>query len=281
MQASRTAHYARLYRDRGGSQRSQGRGWPYEHLTKPPLTAAEPSASRPIAARARWPARAGDWAGEAALSGGVSATMARAARAHFIDTQVREAAQAGIQQMVWLVPHAFAASDHASNVDVGLDAGLAINVLPLEADALIDPALVRSARTLFVCDGLLDRTTPARVDAILRTIGDSCYGSRLAFVYLDAGLIGGSRKSRRPVPRLGESDALGLDARSLPSRLASVGLVLDADMGLPEYARRALGDSGGDLRDYGFCRVFTAHVRAPSPCEPRDPEAERESDTLN
>jgi O-methyltransferase involved in polyketide biosynthesis len=137
--------------------------------------------------------------------------------------------------------------------------------------AQLDRALVRSARTLFICDGLLDQTAPEHVQSILRTIGDSCYGSRLACVYLDGELIGGSvpfganQKSRRAVPKLGEPSGVGLDARSLPARLACAGLVLDSDVSVSEYARRWLGEGRNDLRGYSFCRLATAHVRAPAP----------------
>jgi O-methyltransferase involved in polyketide biosynthesis len=140
--------------------------------------------------------------------------------------------------------------------------------------AQLDRALVRSARTLFVCDGLLDPIEPATIRAILRTIGDSCYGSRLACVYTDGELISGSapfgasQKSRPAVPKLGEPSATGLDARSLPARLACAGLVLDADVSVTEYARRWLGEGRSDLRGYSFYRLATAHVRAPSPDNP-------------
>ena len=145
------------------------------------------------------------------------------------------------------------------------------------ARAVLDRSLVRSAQTLFVCDGLLDRSPSAQIQAIFRTIGDSCFGSRFACLYLDRSSISGhlasgsGPKQRRAVPRLGnpaeptENTQLGLEMRALPGLLACAGLVLDADQSLSEYARRYLGPAASDLRSYGCCRLVAGHVRAAAP----------------
>jgi len=210
------------------------------------------------------------------------------ARAHFIEAQIGAAVRSGIRQMVWLGPRS---AQSTQTFELGID----VEVFRLEEDALrgndalrgtgphgergaravLDRSLVRSAPTLFVCDGLLDRLPSAQIQAILRTIGDSCFGSRLACLYIDRGVISGNlasaggHKPRRAVPRLGEPSEptqLGLEMRTLPGLLACAGLVLDADVSLSEYVRRYQSFASAavsDLRSYGCCRLVAAHVRAP------------------
>jgi hypothetical protein len=213
------------------------------------------------------------------------------ARAHFIEAQIRDAVQSGIRQMVWLGPRSNQPAQAAS-----FELGVEVEVFRLEEDgsgqngergarAVLDRSLVRSARTLFVCDGLLDRTPSAQIQAVLRTIGDSCFGSRFACLYLDRSSISGhlatgnGPKPRRAVPRLGnpaepaESTQLGLEMRTLPGLLACAGLVLDADVSLSKYARRCETSpraAASDLRNYGCCRLAAGHVRAPAPRETTD-----------
>ena len=278
MQASRTAHYAWLYRSRS-SQRAQAQGWPTEVAPKP--SAARQRVS-PLAIRSNNPSR-----GNAQELTGELLINSSAARAHFIEAQIRDAVESGIRQLVWLGPRTLQASQAPTE---RLELGVEVEVFRLEADAdrrmsngrgaraVLDRSLVRSARTLFVCDGLLDRTPSPQIQAILRTIGDSCYGSRLACIYVDGGVIsgnlsaGGSQKPRCAVPRLGGPGPvhLGLETRALPALLAGAGLVLDADIGLPEYVRRAWGEVPSDLRGYSCCRLAAAHVRAPAQPETED-----------
>jgi O-methyltransferase involved in polyketide biosynthesis len=213
---------------------------------------------------------------------------AAAARAHFIEAQIRDAVASGIRQLVWLGPRNVQNVQERSESSERVELGVEVEVFRLEhlevdaprsgwgARTLLDRSLVRAARTLFVCDGLLDRTPTPQIQAILRTIGDSCFGSRLACVYLDGAVTrgnlssGGSQKPRCAVPRLGGPTQLGLETRALPALLASAGLVLDADVGLSEYARRAWGDVPSDLRGYSCCRLAAAHVRAPALAEVTD-----------
>jgi hypothetical protein len=289
MQASRTAHYAWLYR---GGARGQVQGWPAEVASKPSAGAPESRIGvNPLRQRVSPPARS---LGHAAR--GLSLTLAKehplveasmsaaAARAHFIDAQIADAVDSGIEQLVWLGPRQAPPAQPAERNE-RTESGVEVEVFRLQSDtlgtgrgarALLDRSLVRSARTLFVCDGLLDRTPSAQIQAILRTIGDSCFGSRLAFVYLDSGSVSshvsssGSQKPRCAVPRLGEPThpgRMGIDKRALPALLAGAGLVLDADIGLSEYARRALGEAPSDLRGYSCWRLALAHVRAPSPLD--------------
>jgi len=284
MQASRTAHYAWLYRGARGSQRGQAQGWPSEGASKPSSAFAPNSLRQRVSPRARGLLQVtrglGGLTHEHPI---VEASMtAAAARAHFIDAQISDAVESGIEQLVWLGPRQTQAAqpappERAERVEQGVE----VEVFRLEPDALgsgrgartlLDRSLVRSARTLFVCDGLLDRSPSAQIQAILRTIGDSCFGSRLAFVYLDSGSVSshvsssGSQKPRCAVPRLGEPAQLGrvgVEKRALPALLAGAGLVLDADVGLSEYVRRALGEAPSDLRGYSCWRLALAHVRAP------------------
>ena len=282
MQASRTAHYAWLYR---GSLRGQAQGWPTE--VTPNACRLSGNALRPragTAALSPLPAPLGRSAGRGAeplVEPGIVAGMeAAAARAHFIEAQINDAVQSGIEQLVWLGPRAAQTSTRGVAAERAL--AVDVEVLPLEVDtqrgargarARLNRSLVRSARTLFVCDGLLDRSPSAQVHAILRTIGDSCFGSRLALVYLDSGSVsghvsaGGSQRPRCAVPRLGERAQLGIEKRALPALLAGAGLVLDVDMGLSEYVRRTQGDAPSDLRGHGCFRLALAHVRAPAVSE--------------
>jgi O-methyltransferase involved in polyketide biosynthesis len=282
MQASRTAHYAWLYRGSRGPQRAQVQGWPTEVAPKSSTTSPE-SRVAAAAMRQRMPAHARGQARGNELIRGSELSIA-AARAHFIESQIRDAVESGIRQLVWIGPRSApnpASSGQERNERS--DQGAHVEVFRLDADALragrgapalLTRSLVRSARTLFVCDGLLDRTPSAQIQAILRTIGDSCFGSRFACVYLDGGAISaplgaaGGQKPRCAVPRLGEPTQLGtrfgIESRALPALLAGAGLVLDADVGLSEYVRRALGEVPSDLRGYGCCRLAVAHVRAPA-----------------
>lgn len=200
--------------------------------------------------------------------------------------------ESGIRQLVWLGPRTLQTMQTPAE---RLELGVEVEVFRLEADAtrsgagigaraFLDRSLVRSARTLFVCDGLLDRTPSPQIQAILRMIGDSCYGSRLACVYVDgsAGNLsaGGSQKPRCAVPRLGGPTQLGLETRALPALLAGAGLVLDADLGLSEYVRRAWGEVPSDLRGYSSCRLAAAHVRAPAQPERLERLERLETDDL-
>jgi hypothetical protein len=290
MQASRTAHYAWLYRGSRGSQRGQAQGWSSEVAIKPSASAPE---SRLGVNSLRQ--RVSPLARSLIVEAGMTAATARA---HFIEAQISDAVESGIHQMVWLGPRAAQPAVRgaaAERIERGerterLEQGVEVEVFRLEADTLgtgrgaratLDRSLVRSARTLFVCDGLLDRTPSAQIQAILRTIGDSCFGSRLAFVYLDSGSISahvsssGSQKPRCAVPRLGEPMHVGVEKRALPALLAGAGLVLDADIGLSEYVRRALGEAASDLRGNSGWRLALAHVRA------RAAAVTSESDPLN
>ena len=292
MQASRTAHYAWLYRGARGSQRGQAQGWPSDVASKSSASTPESrshvnSLRQRVSPLARGLGHLNRGLGPALANEhlSVDASMtAAAARAHFVEAQINDAVESGIEQLVWLGPRQ---AHGAQSVERGerVEQGVEVEVFRLEPDALgagrgaralLDSSLVRSARTLFVCDGLLDRSPSAQIQAVLRTIGDSCFGSRLAFVYLDNGSVSshvgssGSQKPRCAVPRLGEPAQLGrsgIEKRSLPALLAGAGLVLDADIGLSEYVRRALGEASSDLRGYSCWRLALAHVRAPSPAE--------------
>ncbi|HET8932770.1 MAG TPA: class I SAM-dependent methyltransferase, partial [Polyangiales bacterium] len=191
MQASRTAHYAWLYRSRS-SQRAQAQGWPTEVAPKPSTASAARQRVSPLAVRSANPSR-----GNAQELTGELLINSSAARAHFIEAQIRDAVQSGIRQLVWLGPRTLQTSQMQAPTE-RLELGVEVEVFRLEEDAArsgrgarayLDRSLVRSARTLFVCDGLLDRTPSPQIQAILRTIGDSCQGSRLACVYVDGGVI--------------------------------------------------------------------------------------------
>jgi hypothetical protein len=309
MQASRTAHYAWLYRGSRASRiapssqaaSSQGHGWSGDVAPKAGAAGALGAAASasPLRPRVSPLSRSRPDGRDLPAEAGVSAAMARS---HFIEAQIRSAVQSGIGQMVWLGPRA-TQTIRTSN-SLSFELGVEVEVFRLEEDALrgtnergshergerrkraaravLDRSLVRSARTLFVCDGLFDRSPAAQIQAILRTIGDSCFGSRLACLYLDRGLssgnlaFGGSHKPQRAVPRLGEPTEptqLGLEMRALPGLLACTGLVLDADVGLSEYVRRfqfLAPAAASDLRNYGCCRLLAAHVRAPAVADVAD-----------
>lgn len=102
MQASRTAHYAWLYRGSRAARiapNSQAHGWSGEVAPK----AGAILGASPLRPRVSPLSRSRPEGRDLPAEANVSAAMARS---HFIETQIRAAVQSGIGQMVWLGPRA-------------------------------------------------------------------------------------------------------------------------------------------------------------------------------
>jgi len=121
----------------------------------------------------------------------------------------------------------------------------------------------RSARAVYIWEGVTNYLTEAAVDATLRHFATAASGSRLLFTYVHRGLLDGSAAfegTEELVATLRRADepwTFGIDPATLPAFLAARGLALAADMGAADYRARYLGRA---MSGYEFYRAAVAEV---------------------
>jgi methyltransferase (TIGR00027 family) len=218
-------------------------------------------------------------------------------RTCWIDEQLRDALQEGLQQIVILGAgydsRAYRISgiertrvfeiDHPSTLTVKVKSlKYLLGTIPghvtfVEVDfarqdfaALLGSSgFDSSVPTFFLWEGVMHYLTAEVVDKTLRSIAAlSAPGSRLAFTYIHKGLLDGSIRfgdmGRVPATlrKSGESWTFGLYPEELPDYLAGCGFCLVADVGSTEYRARYLGASIRNLKGFEFYRAALAEAQA-------------------
>ena len=122
------------------------------------------------------------------------------ARTRFTQDQLRAAAAEGNGQVVWLGTAYTCADEGAGLRRFHIDefelmqlskAGTHKLEMALEA-AWSAQGFDATQRSVFVCDGLLERLDAPSVQRLLACIGRTCPGTRVVFTYLHRGLLDGS-----------------------------------------------------------------------------------------
>lgn len=133
-------------------------------------------------------------------------------------------------------------------------------------DRLAAAGLDRSARTLFVCEGVASYLPESTVLRLLSWIGESQPGSAVVFSYVDRRFLEGtlvfprSESILRRIRDTSEPWVSGFVPDELGATLARSGLVLVEDLGADEYASGHLGPFP-DMSRYSFLRLAVGEVR--------------------
>ncbi len=137
----------------------------------------------------------------------------------------------------------------------------------LEA-AMADKGLVRGQRNFFIWEGVTEYLRPESVDSTLRYVAEvSRPGSRIAFTYVDFGVIrgtksfAGAKQLMRMARMFGEPFTFGIDPSDLSTFLQDRGLELMDDTGGSGYVERYFLPRGRRLSANEYERA--ALVRLP------------------
>jgi methyltransferase (TIGR00027 family) len=121
-------------------------------------------------------------------------------------------------------------------------------------------------QTFFIWEGVSHYLDPSAVDATLRFVGSCAEGSRIAFTYIDRGLLDGSGafcispNVARLLKEAGECWKFGFYPGDLTEYLRDRGLQLIADLGAIEYGARFMGASLEQMKGYEFYHIALANV---------------------
>jgi len=122
-------------------------------------------------------------------------------------------------------------------------------------------------RTFFIWEGVSHYLDADAVDATLRFVGGCAEGSRIAFTYIDRGLLDGSgafsvsRNVARLLEEAGERWKFGFYPGEVAAYLCDRGLQLVDDFGAIEYGARFIRASREQMKGYEFYHVALADVR--------------------
>lgn len=136
------------------------------------------------------------------------------------------------------------------------------------AETLEAAGLRADRTTMFIWEGVVSYLSEEAIDETLRWVASAgARGSRLAFTYVDSGVLEADRQSPgvqhasawiNAVSRAGEPFRTGLDARAVPQRLARHNLRLVSDESTAAALERYRPDGGGRARIPAFYRVALA-----------------------
>ena len=121
-------------------------------------------------------------------------------------------------------------------------------------------------RTLFIWEGVTNYLTDDAVDRTLRWCATTAAGSKIVFTYvhrlvLDAPqTFAGTARLFATLAAAGERWTFGLDPAELSGFLTERGLVLEENVGAPEYRARYFGRAAARMRGYEFYRIAVARV---------------------
>ena len=122
-----------------------------------------------------------------------------------------------------------------------------------------------SSPACFVWEGVTNYLPADAVDAVLRQVAETAFGTILLFTYIHRAVLDRPEKffgAERLLARLrsyGEPWTFGLYPEELPAYLAERGLTLNKDVGVAEVWRGA-GRAGPGTRGYEFYRLACARV---------------------
>ena len=223
------------------------------------------------------------------------------ARTRFIDDAAETALNEGVEQVVILGAgfdaraYRLAAMRHVPVFEMDHPSTSATKRAAVEAGLGSVPSLVRFVavdfnsgswhsamissgydphhRTLFIWEGVTNYLTDGAVDAILRWCAKAAAGSKVLFTYIHSRVLDEPRAfdgTDRLFATLGAASerwTFGLDPSSLASFLAERGLILEADVGAPDYRARYFGRAADRMRGYEFYRIAVARVAGVSPSQ--------------
>jgi len=133
-------------------------------------------------------------------------------------------------------------------------------------EALASAGFRSSIKSFFIWEGVSHYLDSCAVDSIMRFVGRCAAKSRIAFTYIDRGLLDGSKAFSvspnvlRLLERAGEPWKFGFDPAELPFYLSVRGLKLIEDLGAIEYGARCMGASASEMRGYEFYHVAIAEI---------------------
>ena len=217
------------------------------------------------------------------------------ARTRYIDNQLVQALQTGIEQVVVLgagfdtrayrlLPGVersrFFEVDHPSTLAVKRRSlQQMLGALPKQVsfveidfnqqsltDVLEEAGFDATQRAFFLWEGVTNYLTAQAVDTTLRSVALAAPGSVLLFTYIHQGVLDGSfqflgsRQITSLLRRLSEPWTFGLDPATLRDYLEARGLQLLDDVGSLEYRARYMAPQGRHMRGYEYYRVAQAQV---------------------
>jgi methyltransferase (TIGR00027 family) len=112
--------------------------------------------------------------------------------------------------------------------------------------------------TTVIWEGVTNYLTEKAVFSVFAWVGTLAPGSRLAFTYIDSGVLTdptrfeGAANILLAVSSAGEPWTFGLVPQSLPHCLAPFGLRLAEDLGADDYRARYFGKKARKMRGYAF-----------------------------
>jgi methyltransferase (TIGR00027 family) len=215
------------------------------------------------------------------------------ARTRLIDAMLMAAVDNGVEQLVLLGsgfdcrPYRLPIPERISVVEVDHPSTLVVKQERLRSLLALAPARVqfvaidfnserleeslpgvleRTARTLFIWEGVTNYLTSAAVDETfrsLRTLTDRC---AVVFTYIDRAILSpatqrkGQMSVKRRLRSVGEEWTFGFDPRELPGYLSDKGFQLVEDLDAPAYRERYWGAKGRLMRGYEFYHVARAEA---------------------
>jgi len=152
--------------------------------------------------------------------------------------------------------------DHVAFVPIDFESQKLAEVLP-------SAGFREGRRTFFVCEGVTEHVSAEAADGIFRYAASSATPeSRIAFTYLDRGLLDGTKHfpgTRTYVSHSGFSlRSFALDPKQLRPYLSQRGLELIEDLAGAEFAERYFEPSRRRLRANEFHRTALARVPRPT-----------------
>jgi len=133
-------------------------------------------------------------------------------------------------------------------------------------ESLAPAGFASGHQTFFIWEGVSHYLDADAVDATLRFVGSCAEGSRIAFTYIDRGLLDGSGalsvspNVARLLEEAGERWKFGFYPDELAAYLRDRGLKLVEDLGAVEYGARFMGASREQMKGYEFYHVALANV---------------------
>lgn len=147
-----------------------------------------------------------------------------------------------------------------------------VRLVPMDFNSQSLPNAMQTAgydpgqRTLFIWEGVTNYLTEDAVDRTLRWCATAVAGSKIVFTYVHRRVLDapqtfvGTAKLFATLAAAGERWTLGLDPSELSGFLAERGLVLEENVGAPEYRARYFGRAAHRMRGYEFYRIAVARV---------------------
>ena len=178
---------------------------------------------------------------------------------------------------IFEVDHPATAAEKSARIQaLGADLSRVVSVsLDFDRDRLSDHLAASGFDdkkvTTVIWEGVTNYLTEKAVFSVFAWVGTLAPGSRLAFTYIDRGVLTdptrfkGAANILLAVSSAGEPWTFGLVPEALPHSLAPFGLRLVEDLGADDYRARYFGKTAGKMRGYAFYRaalvvVIDAHA---------------------